>query len=51
MSKGIIPETVMQIGWWKTKEVFMNHYVYPRAPQSFTSKLFELETFVLNECT
>ena len=40
VSKGIVPETVMQIGRWKTKEVFMNHYVYPQAPSSFTSELF-----------
>ena len=40
VSKGVMPETVMQVGHWKTKEVFMNHYVYPRAPQTFTSNMF-----------
>lgn len=40
VSRGAIPETVMQIGRWKTKEVFMNHYVYPRAPETFTSNMF-----------
>ena len=40
VAKGIIPETVMQVGRWKTKEVFMNHYVYPRPPETFTSSLF-----------
>ena len=40
VSKGVVPKTVMQIGRWKTKEVFMNHYVYPRVPQSFTPDMF-----------
>lgn len=39
VNSGITPETVMLIGRWKTKEVFLNHYVYPRAPQSFTSDI------------
>ncbi|MEW8544181.1 MAG: hypothetical protein AB2693_11665 [Candidatus Thiodiazotropha sp.] len=39
VNSGIAPETVMQIGRWKTREVFLNHYVYPRAPQSFTSDI------------
>ena len=33
---GCTPEAAMQIGRWKTKEVFFNHYVYPKAPQNFT---------------
>ena len=40
VNSGILPETVMQIGRWKTKEVFMNHYVYPNAPKSYTENLF-----------
>ena len=40
VSKGVVPETVMEVGRWKTNEVFMNHYVYPHAPQSFTSDMF-----------
>ena len=39
---GIMPETAMQIGRWKTKEVFYNHYVYPRAPGSYTD---DIQTF------
>ena len=33
---GCLPETAMQIGRWKTREVFFNRYAYPNAPQSFT---------------
>lgn len=38
---GLMPETAMLIGRWKTKEVFFNHYVYPRAPESYTTELFK----------
>lgn len=38
---GVLPETTMQIGRWKTKETFMNHYVYPRAPTFFTEQVFD----------
>ena len=41
VNSGVLPETVMQIGRWKTKEVFLNHYVYPNAPQGYTSKLLK----------
>lgn len=34
---GILPETVMKIGRWKTSEVFMNHYVYGQVPENYTS--------------
>ena len=34
---GCTPEEVMQVGRWKTKEVFFDHYVYPKAPANFTS--------------
>ncbi len=40
MDIGVQPETAMQIGRWKTKEVFFNHYVYPRAPASYTNDMF-----------
>ena len=33
------PETAMQIGRWKTKEVFLDHYVYPRAPADYTDNV------------
>jgi hypothetical protein len=33
---GCNPEIVMYIGRWKTKEVFLNHYVYPLAPRGYT---------------
>ena len=36
VQSGISPETAMQIGRWKTQEVFFNHYVYPRAPAAYT---------------
>lgn len=39
MATGILPETAMQLGRWKTKDTFMNHYVYPKLPEDFTSKL------------
>jgi integrase len=32
-------ETAMQLGRWKTKEVFMNHYVYPSAPDDYTENM------------
>jgi hypothetical protein len=38
---GIIPETVMKVGRWKTKEVFLNHYVYARMPRSYTTDMLE----------
>ena len=41
VNSGVLPETVMQIGRWKTKEVFLNHYVYPHAPQSYTTNLLK----------
>lgn len=39
MDAGICPETAMQIGRWKTKEVFFNHYVYPRLPKNYTEMI------------
>ena len=39
MAAGVLPDTAMQIGRWKTKEVFMNHYVYPRLPKNYTEKI------------
>jgi len=39
MEAGCTPEAAMQIGRWKTKEVFLNHYVYPMAPQNFTKEV------------
>ena len=41
VNSGVLQETVMQIGRWKTKEVFLNHYVYPNAPQSYTTNLLK----------
>ena len=32
-------ETAMQLGRWKTKEVFLNHYVYPKAPEDYTQNM------------
>ena len=39
MSQGILPETVMKLGRWKTKEVFLNHCVYGQVPSGFTTSL------------
>ena len=39
MNAGILPETAMQVGRWKTKEVFFNHYVYPRLPKNYSEKI------------
>jgi hypothetical protein len=36
IAAGCLPETAMQIGRWKTKEVFFNRYVYPNAPAGYT---------------
>ena len=41
MTSGIAPETAMQLGRWKTKDTFMNHYVYPKLPTDFTSKILK----------
>ncbi len=38
---GCLPETAMQIGRWKTKEVFLNRYVYPKAPQNYTENVMK----------
>ena len=35
MAVGVLPET----GRCKTKEVFMNHYVYPRLLKNYTEKI------------
>jgi len=43
VSIGTLPETVMKIGRWKTKEVFLNHYVYGQVNKEYTDKL-------LHEC-
>ena len=37
---GVLPETAMQIGRWKTKEVFFNHYVYSRVQKDYNDKFF-----------
>ena len=39
VSQGVISETVMKVGRWKTKEVFLNHYVYGKVPVGFTTNL------------
>ena len=41
ISVGTLPETAMKVGRWKTKEVFLNHYVYGRVEPDFTSKMLE----------
>lgn len=40
---GVLPETVMKLGRWKTKEVFLNHYVYAKVPVNYTEKLFQAD--------
>ena len=37
------PNTAMQIGRWKTNEVFYAHYVYPRAPQDYTTRMLNAD--------
>ncbi len=37
---GVMAETAMLIGHWKSKEVFFRHYVYPRAPNNYTTQMF-----------
>ena len=44
VSQGILPETVMKIGRWKTKEVFLNHYVYGQVPSGFTTNLLSKDS-------
>ena len=39
VSQGTLPKTVKKIGRWKTKEVFMTHYVYGKVPESFTDDI------------
>ena len=42
IKSGVQPLTAMQIGRWKTQEVFVNHYVYPNAPSSYTDSVIQL---------
>lgn len=37
IEKGNDPKTVQSVGRWKSSEVFYNHYVHSRTPESFTS--------------
>ena len=39
VKSGCLPETAMQIGRWKTREVFFNRYVYPNAPSSYSDNV------------
>jgi len=39
VNSDVSADTAMQLGRWKTKEVFLNHYVYPRAPDDYTQNL------------
>ncbi len=41
VQSGVKPETAMQIGRWKTQETFLGHYVYPQAPDNYSTKLFQ----------
>jgi len=41
VNSGCPPETAMQLGRWKTKEVFFNRYVYPNAPQEYTTNVLQ----------
>lgn len=44
MKQNILPETALQIGRWKTKEVFFNHYVYTQVPELYTGNLFDVKS-------
>ena len=37
----IDPNVVMQIGRWKTREVFYDHYVHSKVPRNFSSTLLD----------
>lgn len=39
VQSGIKPESAMQIGRWKSSEVFYNRYVYPMAPKGYTEDI------------
>ena len=49
VSQGILPKTVMKIGRWKTKEVFLNHYVYGQVPSGFTTDLLREDSVSLDK--
>ena len=44
VSQGILPETVIKIEGWKTKEVFLNHYMYGQGPSGFTTNLLSKDS-------
>ena len=39
---GVDPDVVMKLGRWKTRSVFMDHYVHAKPPKEFTDNLFNL---------
>ena len=39
VTNGVSPETAMQIGRWKTSEVFFGHYVYPSVPEDYVDNI------------
>jgi integrase len=41
VAAGIKPELIMQIGRWKTKEVFFNNYVHKVVPDNFTDVIVQ----------
>ena len=49
VSQGILLETVMKICWWKSKEVFLNHYVYGQVPSGFTTDLLRQDSVSLDK--
>jgi hypothetical protein len=42
LQSGCQPDHVRAIGRWKCQEVFESHYVFPKAPTSFTDDLFSI---------
>ena len=38
---GVDTDTVQQLGRWKTRSVFLEHYVHSQVPGSFTANLFQ----------
>ena len=38
---GVDADTVQQLGRWKTRSVFLDHYVHRKVPESFTDDLLQ----------
>jgi len=43
VDNGYDPDMIMKVGKWKTREVFMEHYVHSKTPASFTNDMLAHE--------